>query len=327
MWVFVDQIIEYSIFIMIFQDLDFWMLELLILSLLNKFMSYKIKIYRHQKLAMYLSIIPSLLKFGSIGLSFLDDKEVYYYNGLLEIYYIKKIYLIGVGIFLYIGLIILRSYANLNFKWYMDIKYISHFKILTAFGIIGTFCYFIICLISTFIKCNNWDFWPYLAKVQKDQEKYLDKFDIYFQNFKNFKERFFEILIVFAGILAFFLNKLSTLLVIKYLTPVHVIFSIPFRYLLQKVISISYSFTKTDKITKDIYKIYKLILDTLGDISSCIGFLIYLEIIVLKCYNYDYDIKNNIMKRGTKEYNIINESSDNNEIIDDNDGIKEVLVD
>ena len=50
-----DQLIDYSIFLMIFQDLDFWMIEFVILSLLNKYMKYKIKIYRHQIFAMLLS--------------------------------------------------------------------------------------------------------------------------------------------------------------------------------------------------------------------------------------------------------------------------------
>ena len=54
-WVLVDQLIDYSIFLMIFQDLDFWMIEFVILSLLNKYMTYKIKIYRHQIFAMLLS--------------------------------------------------------------------------------------------------------------------------------------------------------------------------------------------------------------------------------------------------------------------------------
>ena len=332
LWVFVDQIIDYSIFLMIFQDLDFWMLELFILSLLNKLMSYRIKIYRHQRLAIYLSIIPSLLKVVSIILSFYDntyDKENY--NGNLPIYYLEKPVLkLIFGISLYICLITLRSYANLNFKWYMDIKYISHFKILTAFGLIGTCFYFFICLISSSIACDDRVFCKYLAKVENNNTTYLENFGVYFRNFDKYTNTIREILIIFGGIFIFFVNKLGSLLVIKYLTPVHVIFSFPFRYLLQKVISISFSFTKMDNVSTDRYKIFKLILDTFGDLSSCMGFLVYLEIIVLKCYNYDYDIKNNIIKRGfedSREDGDFNESFNCNEIIDDTFGIKEILDD
>jgi hypothetical protein len=142
----VDQIIEYSIFLMIFQDLDFWMLELIILSLLNKLMSFKIKIYRHLKLSISLCIIPSLLKVASIFLSFKDNThDQDNYNSNLPIYYKEKPILIIFGIIFYIILILLRSYVNLSFKWYKDIKYIPHFKILTTFGIMGTFIYLIIC--------------------------------------------------------------------------------------------------------------------------------------------------------------------------------------
>ena len=332
-WVFVDQIIEYSIFLMIFQDLDFWMLELFILSLLNKLMSYRIKIYRHQKLAIYLSILPSLLKVTSIYLSFKDDTyDCANYNSNLPIYYISNyIPKFCVGILLYIFLLSLRSYANLNFKWYMDIKYISHYKILTAFGFIGTVLYSLICLISTLFDCKNQSFCKYLAKVENGKTNHFEHFGVYFGNFDKFTNIIREICIILGGIAIFFINKLGSLLVIKYLTPVHVIFTIPFRYLLQKVISISFSLPKENQeyISRDKYKMYKLILDTLGDISSCIGFLIYLEIIVLKCCNFDYDIKNNIIKRGFEDSRTdddnINESFNYNDVIEDTFGIKELL--
>ena len=334
-WVFVDQIIEYSIFLMIFQDLDFWMLELFFLSYLNKIMSYRIKIYRHQELAMYLSIIPSLLKVGSIVLSFCDETyDKNNYNGNLPIYYTKYPELIAFGIILYFVLILLRSYVNLSIKWFMDIKYVSHFKILTVFGFWGTFFYFIICLISSFVDCGDYEFCKYLAKVQVQQNnttnRYFDNFKVYSQNFNGSKKIIREILVIFFGIASFFFNKLGSLLVIKYLTPVHVIFSMPFKYLLQKIVSFSCSLLKSNRkyISTDEYKIYKLILDTLGDVISSIVFLIYLELIVFKCFNYDYDIKNNIIKRSfadAKEINDDNESSNYNEITDDNLEIKEIV--
>ena len=127
-------------------------------------------------------------------------------------------------------------------------------------------------------------------------------------------------MVILFGFLTFFIKKLYTLLVIKNLTPVHVIFSVPFRYLLQKVVSISYSLIKKE-YSKNKYKIYKLLLDTSGDFVSSIGFLIYLEIIVLKFCNLDHDIKKNIIRRSfadIREEIEDNESFYNNEIIDDN---------
>ena len=321
-WVLVDQLIDYSIFLMIFQDLDFWMIEFIILSLLNKCMSYKIQIYRHQICAMLLSIIASLLKVVSIYYSFQDKSvEKNEYTGHLPVFYVKNSIFLKIffGIVFYIILLILRSYVNLKLKWYMDIKYIPYYKILTAFGIIGSFTYLIICLTFTFVPCGKNDYCKYLGILDStDSKYYFDSFSIYFTDFKNNIIR--ELFTILFGFLTFFIKKLYTLLVIKNLTPVHVIFSVPFRYLLQKVVSISYSLIKK-KYSKNKYKIYKLLLDTSGDFVSSIGFLIYLEIIVLKFCNLDHDIKKNIIRRSfadIREEIEDNESFYNNEIIDDN---------
>jgi hypothetical protein len=276
---------------------------------------------------MLLCIFPSLFKVCSIYLSFQDKSEdKNNYTGHLPIYYTtnNETFKIIFGVLFYIILITLRSYVNLKLKWHMDIKYISHYKILTAFGSIGSFIYLLICIISTFIKCKEGEFCKYLGKVEYKNSYYFDSIKIYWKDLK-----FEEIFVVFVGFLAFFFKKLYTILVIKNLTPVHVIFSVPFRYLIQKVISISYSLIKRE-YSKNKYKIYKLILDTSGDIFSWFGFLIYLEIFAIKFCNLDYDIKNNIMRRSfadTRKANNENEFFYNNEIIDENLGIKEISDD
>ena len=45
----------------------------------------------------------------------------------------------------------------------------------------------------------------------------------------------------------------------------------------------------------------KFILDTSGDLISLFGFLIYLEMIELKCGKFDYNIKKNITRRSFGE--------------------------
>ena len=329
-WVLVEQTIE-TIYLKIFQDLDFWMIELVILAFLNKLVFYNNKIYRHQILAIILTIIPTLLKVGSIKISFYDEtEEKNHYTGHLPIYYRGDKYKrIPIGILLYILLISLRSCVNLILKWYMDLKYISHNQILTVYGGIGTFVYGIICLITTLSECKNMhdgnndnipkDYCDYLAKVTENKNGiihfYFDNFRIYFRNLLDLdvKARLWELFIIIIGIIIFFYKKYFSLLVIHYLNPVYIIFSIPFRFLVQKLVSLIYSFPYGDKVTSDKYKIYKLILDTLGDIISSFGFLVYLGILVLDFCNLDFDIVPNIMKRGCKEANAsseISESSD-----------------
>jgi len=340
-WVLIDRIIE-SYFILL-QDLDFWMIELFILDYINsKLDDYKFQIYKHQKLAMYFSIISSLLKVGSIFLSFQDDSENY--TGGLPIFYKSLPFLtIPLGFLVYIALISLRSIIFLNLKWYMDIKYISHNKILTAFGGIGTIFYFIICSLSSikFFSCkeidqndvntNKINICNYITKVKKEDSNityyYFDNFEIYFNNFSG-KSTPAEIGIIFLGILLFFGNKYFSLLLIKYLTPVHVIFSIPIKFFFQKVIMVSNTIINNDNNTylgifefddkkegKKIneFKIMKFFLDISGDIFSFVGFLIYFEIIILKCCEYDYNIRMNIIRRSTVDRQIAFE--DNNSSI------------
>jgi len=64
-------------------------------------------------------------------------------------------YIVPVGIFVYIILITLRSYVNSSLKWLMDLKYISDKKLLMIYGIFGAIISFIICIITTFVKCKN----------------------------------------------------------------------------------------------------------------------------------------------------------------------------
>ena len=66
-------------------------------------------------------------------------------------------------------------------------------------------------------------------------------------------------------------------------------------------------------------KIIKFFLDISGDCFSVLGFLIYLEIIILKFCKYDYNTKDNIMKRSFGEINEINEDDETEVILNDSD--------
>ena len=109
-------------------------------------------------------------------------------------------------------------------------------------------------------------------------------------------------------------------MIIKNLTPAHFIFAIPAAFFLQKIINILYTI-KNNKFfaTSEEIKINKFILDILGDVITIIGLLIYLEIIVLHFYGFDYNIKVNIIKRGFQDIN--NEPDEttylNNDIVED----------
>ena len=301
-WIIEDQLIES--YYLIFKDLDFWMIELFIICCLNSRV-FKVQIYNHQILAIIFSLFSSLLKIVTIVLSFIEeelinDKDKKKYEGNLPIFYISgSKYKIPLGFFLYLILIILRSIVNLTLKWYMDKKFISHTKILMVYGLIGTLLYSIICTITTFQECKeidkNIEFFNYICKVNNtDNKLYLENFCPFFKNLEDSKEKLRKALVIISGIFSFFFNKYFRILVIKYLSPVHVIFSFPIIFILEKILLIINTIINCEqrhfRIFKEDnkYKYWKFFLDISGDIVSLIGFLIYLEIITLNCRIFNY---------------------------------------
>ena len=102
----------------------------------------------------------------------------------------------------------------------------------------------------------------------------------------------------------------------------HVIFSVPIRFLLEKTTSSIYTLSQKHNLvaTDDNYKIKKFILDSSGDIVSIFGFLIYLEIIELRCKKCNHNYRNNIAGRGIRE--TTNNLTDDTTISEDEDSLR-----
>jgi hypothetical protein len=194
LWIIEEHLIE---IFSILKDLDFWMIEIIILSYLYSRM-FKEQIYLHHKLIMIVNLLPIILKVISITFSFKDiynkegDDYEYRYPPIykdtkLKNLYVRFVFLIPVGILIYLILITLRSYVNSNLKIFMDKKNIDAFKLLLIYGSFGTVISFITCLITTFVDCGNKyekDIYAYFCKVQYYDKKYFDNFKAYFQSFK-----------------------------------------------------------------------------------------------------------------------------------------------
>ena len=188
-WIIEEHLFElYSIL----KDLDFWMVEIIIVSLIMSKM-FHFNIFRHHILTFAFNCIPIILKILTIILSFKDESNQdfncgnniinYQYDYSCEYYYnninrfnnntynntfnnanedsirLKKLYviftwLVPVGIITYLFLIILRSYINSKLKWFMDLKYISANKLLLIYGFLGAVICSIICIFTTFKECE-----------------------------------------------------------------------------------------------------------------------------------------------------------------------------
>ena len=308
LWIFESHLLE--LFILCLKDLDFWMLELLIITYLSANM-FKLQIFKHQKLAIYLIFFPCLLKICTIILSFFEEKEA--------ILYVKKILWIPIGILIYLILISIRSYVYSKIKWFMDLKYISSTKLLFFYGILGSIICLVSCIITTFVKCKSTennnkvkkedDILDFICLVndnitdstgQNETELYFDSFKLYFKKFSRDLDILYEIIILISGIVTFFLSNYFAIQVIKYLTPVYLIFSNPIFFFIQKTILAVYNEIKNHTLFSDPYygiKNAKFYLDLSGDTFSIIALLIYLEIVELNFNEYNYNLRKTIIKR------------------------------
>ena len=340
LWILDENLIQLFSFL---KDLDFWMIEIIIISYMTSIM-FKEKIYLHHKVIIYFNLIPVIWKIIAITLSFrdqcnIDNEKDYYYiynynhtlnnfsiclsknendsfynqtgiilNGGLKNIYVVNIYLVPLGILVYIILITLRSFVNSSIKWLMDLKYISEKKLLMIYGLMGAVISSIICMITTIFECkdieNKTDIYDYICKVKYNitNKLYFDNFNAFPQTFQD--KRLIKILKTVLRIICFYFNKYFSILIIKNLTPIHLIFSFPVYYLIQKIILIVNTLIQ-DKSFISINRInfieYKFGLDVSGDIFSSIGFLIYLEIIELNFCKLNYNLRRKISDRADDE--------------------------
>ena len=307
----------------ILKHIDFWMLEFIFLTYFSK-KYLQIEIYKHQIIAMLLTIIPFSLKIVTIILSFYDKYKIPEIfdnfkrkDGLLEILYVPYPWLIPIGIIIYLIMKYMKAYITVNIKWYMEFRYISPNKILMAYGFFGTIIYTIICIITTFIKCGNSykDIYDYICETEDQNNiKYFANFRVYYTNFIS-KNLLPEIITVTFGILGFFFYKYFSLMILKDLTPIHLVFSLPLFYIMRKVI-LSIGIVINSEYSFDKYATFKIkfILDIIVDFICLFGYFIYLEIIKLHFCELNYNLSENIIIRGDAEFSpegLINENDTN----------------
>ena len=302
--------------------LDFWMFELIIISLLNLKLS-NIEIYKHQIFVFYLNILPILYKIITIYFVYKGDQENKdnkfedKKNNLRYIYLVYW-YAIPIGLIFYLVFITLRAYVYIKIKWLMDIKYISINKLLILYGFIGTLFYLILCIISTIKECNRdseKNIYDYICNIYKIEirdnititKKYFENFSIYWDITRNVWEILVEILVIVLGMVTSFFYKYYFMIIIKNLTPAHIIFLSPIYFFVFKIVLLIVNifirlFKGGPLMEKSVpYVKHNFSLDMFGDVFSFLGFLVYLEIIELNFCNLNFNIRKNIIKRGIDE--------------------------
>jgi hypothetical protein len=172
LWVIEEKLIQ--LYMNTLKNLDFWMLELIIMYYFMK-KTFNVELYKHQKLSFIIIIFPSIFKVITIILSCIShDKND------PAIIYIDNKFIIPLGIILYIILLICDSYILTKIKLFMDIRFLSVPEVLMYFGLFGS----IICLITTFvsthIECNYFE--NYICDIIKIENN--NKTIYYLENYK-----------------------------------------------------------------------------------------------------------------------------------------------
>ena len=305
-WVFVEQALD--IYSNILCHLDFWFFELIILAYLEKVLLH-IEIYRHHIFVFVFSLIPVISKIITIFLEFADNDD----NKEITKHYLyekdNKWFWIPLGLFIYFILITLKAYSIIKVKWLMDLKYISANKLLILYGFTGTLFYFLFSTISSILQTESDSI--FLNKSYR--------FDLYYKSFIHLyvKELIKEIIILVFGMITSYYIKYYYMMIIKYLTPVHIVFLTPMFYFFYKIILIIYNLIYCI-VKHDFSKSFgnnsviplsraKFSLDFSQDSFSFFGFLIYLEIIELNCFNLDYNLKDKMTKRAACELSKIDD--------------------
>jgi hypothetical protein len=210
----------------------------------------------------------------------------------------------------------------------MDLKYVSLSKILICYGVFGTLLLMIFSLVASFLPCNQ--------RIKPDPQQANDTFytlsdyqckvsetvngneTTYIENILLLKGGTLRhsLIVIFGGIANGF-YKLFSFKIVQYLTPIHVSFSSPLYYFLEKLV-LAYNLNKERKMkyTRQIY-----ICDILSDVAAIIEFLIYLEIIELNFYGFNENLRKNIIKRGKKDFKQNNRSHNNSEMTSEISGV------
>ena len=304
--------------------LDLWIFNIIFISFFMKII-LKVEFYKHQLYSLGINFFINFVLL--IASSSLKEKGKSQYEKIADnfgnYFYIVLFYLV----FLALSAMICSS--QVMQKHLMDVEDVSAFTILFIIGFLSSFFTLIALIMTTYIKCNE-----VLTDKQfcwlsgEDNIYYFDSFKIYKNNMSkqyqvNKSAFFIEIFLVYPLYsLACYLKYFFETMIVYHLNPNYVIISDIIYYSSKMIIGIINN--QSGKGT---------ILILIGDIISLITYCFYLEFIILKCCNMNFNTRISINERSRSEILDIDINNDDENdgdyitIVDDNNNTEKEMVD
>ena len=275
----------------------YWEFDLFIIANINLIL-FGYPLFTHKKFAIIIvSVFSSLFQIITTFMYLFDDKYyLFFKNHILIIPIITIIYPI---------ISIIRFYAICKIKWLLDYKFVPTGVLYSIFSLVGMMVFLIASFISTYIKCVDKATLYDIDLICSIQIETGNKIEYYFDNYFYFIKKLWDkdsietnILYIFLFILNLFLNALGLLysfVNIKNLNPEYYQCSYQLLYFIIFLIELIKAIINNDDIGVSVLRL-------LAETVSLISIMIYLEIIELKFYGLNNNLKKNIEKRSKTEY-------------------------
>ena len=309
-------------------QLTFWALEILYIAIISYWI-FKNKIYIHKKVAIGVMIITTIIDFIENFIPNTKHKDLKNGNELtdknaFDVAIIKygaysiPLYYIANELHH-----IQRDYCWIKSKYLMDIKSLQPYKIFFAISGFGFIFIIIFFSIFTFVPCKTYNnvnkikdnffynntseplklYLEYCSLKDYDENKktlylFYDSIKLISKEYSNTdKNNMLEIFLVIPLYFLFYVvNEISRLLLIRNTEPTNILIYRYFYYFVVRIITFSINEGDEQYFTHTKFILYELE-ELMGVVSS----LIFNELLELKFYGLDYELKKNIERRSTED--------------------------
>ena len=296
-----------------YNRVKYWPLEFIFLYIFSRKILNKI-MYKHQKYPLIIllfacttiyvinSFIPQSNKdCSSLSGEELEECEMLSVNIYNDISNKFGWYFIPIIIFIYLAAMISNAYSSIVSKWFMDIKYITLYRILIYLGAIGLFYSLILLFIFSNVPCSKeHGIISYICKLEYDTGLYYDNYKTLgiIEINSDFYIDIFIIIPIF--IISSFLSILLELLIIKDLDPFYMIPIDCLYFLIYDIIDFCITYPITN-----LYRNLKFTCQVCSNVISVFLCCIYLEIIELHFCSLDVHLRRFIIRREQEEKTFI----------------------